>query len=105
MGQVEKENISAGEASTTNVCVTKKGYDKKWRLPNQRELFIITSYMPGDNGAYSYEKKSITSCTKSAFTPSDNPNRIYFAYKADIHNIAMKARKEAFLFRCISDKY
>lgn len=104
MGRVEKTDIHAGDASTTNVCVTIKRYDKKWRLPNQRELFIITSYMPIVDGN-SYEKESITSCTKSAFPPSGESDRIYFVYKGGKQNVTMKPFGDWSFFRCISDKY
>lgn len=56
---ITDKNLTAAEAASGNPCVNS---EEGWRLPNQRELFIISFYLKAEGMV----NTSLFSCTKSA---------------------------------------
>lgn len=126
IGEVEKEyyevvpgtilptsykELTLGDAVHTNPC---QKLGEGWRLPNQRELTVMTSHVAvldyNENlvkGEYGFESKSLVCCTMSKYTPSDSGSRVYFSYYVEssgLHNMSMGEPDFPRNYRCVKDK-
>lgn len=101
---VDAKIISLARAVYENPCAS---LGEGWRLPNQRELTILTSHIPHEVGhnkyEYTFEKISLASCTKAKY--SDRADRVYFNYQVtdQIHNMSM-ATSDPRPYRCVKDR-
>lgn len=98
--------ITLARAVNENPCAS---LGEGWRLPNQRELTILTSHMPVKSqnppGQYTFEKISLASCTMAKYFDPNEPNRVYFNYQYtnQIHNMSM-AESIGRPYRCVKDR-
>ena len=101
-------SISSINAVDTNPCEDK---NKGWRLPNQRELTIMTSHVARLNkgnvikGEYDFEANSLACCTMAKY--SDSNWRVYFTYVNDqlgSHNMLLGGPDKNHYYRCVRDK-
>lgn len=101
--------IRSENAVHTNPC---KNKDQGWRLPNQRELTIMTSHAARLNGSgsiiegeYSFEVNKLACCTMAKYSDSDK--RVYFTYinnDLGTHNMTLGGPDITHPYRCVRDK-
>ncbi|GGK01992.1 fimbrial protein [Parabacteroides faecis] len=102
VGDINKTSLTAAEISLINPCASK---GEGWRLPNQRELAILTSNRKNeaiDRAA------TIFSCTKNKYSPNNTNNnssdRVYLGYSADIAgSMSMWRAGSKASYRCVRD--